>query len=77
MIDLDNCQKLNEDYVLSDFILDILPSDPIEKAKKYKKILINDLIKRNFNNDTINNYFVAINNYEEFKDYIDNFIRTR
>ena len=45
MIDLDNCQKLNEDYVLSDFILDILPSDPIEKAKKYKKILINDLIK--------------------------------
>lgn len=36
---------MNEDYVLSDFILDILPSDPIEKAKKYKKILINDLIK--------------------------------
>ena len=36
---------MNEDYVLSDFILDILPYDPIEKAKKYKKILINDLIK--------------------------------
>lgn len=31
--------------------------------------LIEDLVKRNFNNKSIKDYYTVINNFEEFKDY--------
>lgn len=38
--------------------------------------LINDLIKRNFNSSSIFDYFVVVNNLEEFKVFFDKFAKS-
>ena len=43
-MDLDDCKKLNDEYVLCDFVLGILPSEPEQKAEVYRNIKICDLI---------------------------------
>lgn len=44
LMDLDDCKKLNDEYVLCDFVLGILPSEPEQKAEVYRNIKICDLI---------------------------------
>lgn len=44
LMNYDDTKKLNEEYTLCDFVLDIQPSEPKEKAYAYKNIKIKDLI---------------------------------
>ncbi len=75
LMDLDNCNKLNEEYVLSDFILNILPSEPIEKAEKYESISIKQLIniaKEIFVRKNLSFIIETSINKKDIKDFLDN-----
>ncbi len=55
LMQLDDCKKLNKEYLLCDFVLDNLVSVPDEKAEKYSQITPSDLTK------TANEIFVSKN----------------
>lgn len=73
LMDLDNPQSLNREYVLCDFVLDVPVLEPMERKKKYESLTLNDLILCAKSIFTSNNISFLIETSENTK-YLSDFL---